>query len=158
MQCERAQMLLNEARYGAEASPELREHVASCPACRVVARRDVDLDRVLARLPSMEPGPGFDTRFFARLDDEKKRTRRSRYVPALWALLPLAAAAAVFLVRTRPVKPPVSVPPREALALTRDLELVQNLDVLRNLDELQDYQLLDQLDDRDLSRLAEEPK
>lgn len=158
MRCDDARARLALAVPAEDEATELHEHLAECEACRGQKQREAELNRVLAQLEPVVPRPGFDTRFFARLADEPKRARRARYRPALWALLPLTAAVALFLLRphAQPSPAPMAARP-EQLALGRDLELVQNLDVLRNFDEVQDFQVLEQLDDGELAR-AEEPR
>jgi hypothetical protein len=158
MRCDEASAQL--ALAAQNESAELQQHFAECEACRGRRQREADLNRVLAQLEPVVPRPGFDTRFFARLADEPKRARRARYLPALWALLPLTAAAALFLLRPHPHARPSPAPSAslDQIALSRDLELVQNLDVLRNFDEVQDFQVLEQLDASELARVAEEPR
>ena len=159
MRCDDASAQL--ALAAQDESVELQQHLTECEACRGQRQREADLNRVLAPLEPVMPRPGFDTRFFARLKGEPRRARRARYLPALWALLPLTAAAALFLLRPHPHTQPSSAPAAahpDQLALSRDLELVQNLDVLRSFDEVQDFQVLEQLDDSELARVAEEPR
>ena len=159
MRCDEARVQLALAAPAEDESAALQQHLAGCEACRGQGRREAELNRALAQLAPVVPRPGFDTRFFARLADEPRRARRARYLPVLWALLPLTAAAALFLLRphAQPSAAPSAVHP-DQLALSRDLELVQNLDVLRNFDEVQDFQVLEQLDDGELARVAEETR
>jgi hypothetical protein len=178
MHCERARELLSEAGYGADgAAPDLREHLAQCAACRTLQAQHTALDRVLALDEPAVPRPGFDTRFFARLEQEKvsaQRVRaRRRFV---WALLPLCAAAgAALLFTARPSSLPPAAPqelqhpdqaPTQAaaveiepddLSLAMDLELVEDIDVVQKLDELEDFDVLSQVDADELERIAKEP-
>src|SRR5262245_17858708 len=111
MRCERARELLGEARYARhDADAELHAHVAECAACRALQADHAALDRVLALDQPAVPRPGFDTRFFARLEQEKatlqRGSARRRFV---WAVLPLCAAGAVALVLA--LRPPQASKP-----------------------------------------------
>lgn len=174
MRCERARELLSEVGYGAdEAEPELRAHLAQCAACRAVQAQHAALDRVLALDEPAVARPGFDTRFFARLEQEKTSAQRVRARRRfVWALLPLCAAAgAALLFTARPasltppvpadVRPAVATPAAEIepddLSLAMDLELVEDIDVVQQLDELEDFDVLSQVDADELERVAKEP-
>jgi hypothetical protein len=176
MHCEHARELMSEASYDAAgAEPELRAHLAQCAACRAVQAQHAGLDRVLALDEPAVARPGFDTRFFARLEQEKAGLQRARARRRfVWALLPLCAAAAAALLvvkRPAPVPSPAphGVPPAAApaptpeiepddLSLAMDLELVEDIDVVQKLDELEDFDVLTQIDDDELERIAKEPK
>jgi predicted anti-sigma-YlaC factor YlaD len=178
MHCERARELMSEASYDAAgAEPELRAHLAQCAACRAVHAQHAALDRVLALDEPAVARPGFDTRFFARLEQEKAGLQRARARRRfVWALLPLCAgAAAALLVTPRPA--PVATPAPQSvqpdalsastpapeiepddLSLAMDLELVEDIDVVQKLDELEDFDVLSQVDADELERMAKEPK
>src|SRR3954462_12009304 len=102
MHCERARELLSAAGYAADGEmPELRAHLAECAACRAVQADHAALDRVLALDEPAVPRSGFDTRFFARLEQEKASQQRGRSRRRfIWALLPVGAAAAAALLFT----------------------------------------------------------
>src|SRR3954454_14420696 len=107
MRCDDAQRELGEGRYGADAhdgSPELRAHLAECAACRALATQHVELDRILALDQPVAPRPGFDTRFLARLADEKARPRAQRR-RWFWMLVPLATGALSMLLLRSPPAP-----------------------------------------------------
>jgi hypothetical protein len=176
MHCERARELLSEAGYAADgATTELRAHLAQCAACRALQTRHAALDRVLALDEPATPCPGFDTRFFARLEQEQATTRRGRARRRfVWALVPLCAAAAVALLLTpRPASAPGHVPrdgqhpdvapaptaqiEPDDLSLAMDLELVEDIDVVQQLDELEDFDVLSAVDADELERIAKEP-
>ena len=176
MLCERARELLSEARYAADGgAPELRAHIAGCAACRALQDGQVALDRALALDEPAMPRPGFDTRFFARLGEEKTRMQRGRARRRLiWALLPLCAGAAAVLLFTprpaplpRPAPAPLPEPPvaqaataiePDDLSLAMDLELVEDIDVVQQLDQLEDYDVLSAVDADEIERLAKEPE
>lgn len=176
MHCDRARELLSEAGYGADAvEPELRAHLAQCAACRAAQTQQAALDGVLALDEPALPRPGFDTRFFARLEQEKASAQRVRARRRfVWALLPLCAAAGaalLFTARPASLTPPVPQDVRPAdlatapaaqiepddLSLAMDLELVEDIDVVQQLDELEDFDVLSQVDADELERIAKEP-
>ncbi len=162
MRCEELHEALVQARYGAaEESAEQTSHLASCGECRAFASEQTKLDSVLAHSESMSAGPGFDTRFFARLQAEQAsnaragRAARSRRSWLWWSLVPtLTAAAAAALMLWR--KPETQSVPQEDLALATDLELVQELPVVEHLDEAEALEVLAELDVAELDKLAHE--
>ena len=162
MRCEQARQALIDDRYGAESSPELSAHLSQCEACRALQGREVALDRWLALDEPEVARPGFDTRFFARLQAEKTRTRRRRWARLGWALLPLAAGAAVVLLRPAYLShSPVSVEtpvPADDLRLAMELDLVENIEVAQKLDEVEAYDVISQLDEGELERIVQEGK
>ncbi len=46
-------------------------HLAECESCRAEISRQRQLDAALAALPRLEPSPGFEARFWARLARER---------------------------------------------------------------------------------------
>jgi anti-sigma factor RsiW len=72
-------------------------HVGSCLACRRELERVHKLSDLLAGLPSVEPSPGFEQRFWARLA-AAPTVARPRWRAARIGLPALAAAAALALV------------------------------------------------------------
>jgi anti-sigma factor RsiW len=162
MRCEQARALL-EARYELERSAELTAHLAECRECAALDAHDGALDSWLALSEAVVTRPGFDTRFFARLEQEKSRARQRRWLRWAWALVPAAAAAAALL-WLRPVPAPgvagalpVEVAPDD-VALAVDLELVEQLEVAGKLDEVEAYDVLSELDDGELERMAQEAR
>lgn len=153
MRCDQAREALSTARYqpgGPDATT--RAHVDECAGCREFAARFPTLDHVLEVDVAIEPRPGFDTRFFARLDDVRtpRRTRR----PLAWILgaagastVGLAVVGLVLLSR------PEAPAPRDDLALAADLDLVEDLEMLRRLDEVEAFALLSRLDPTELEAL-----
>jgi hypothetical protein len=128
---------------------------------------------VLALDEAHTPGPGFDTRFFARLDGERSAAKKKRALFSmrmwLWALVPAAAGIALLVGRpsksTEAVVPPeVDAPPAlieaiaepDDLALLEDLELIEDLEVVQQLEQLEDLDLLEGIDPAELERLAAE--
>jgi hypothetical protein len=162
MRCEELREALLQARYGATAEhAEQAAHLASCGACQQFARAQAKLDNVLARSENMSAGPGFDTRFFARLEAEKssgvhaRKAARSRRSWLWWSLVPtLTAAAATALILWR--RPDPHAVPQEDLALATDLELVQELPVVEHLDEAETFEVLAEVDVAELAKLTQD--
>ena len=154
MRCEAIQEAWLAARYAAEApAPDVSEHVASCSECRAFAAGQTKLDGLLAQEQPITPGLGFDTRFFAKLDAERTRSRTRR---ALVWFAPLGLAAALGLaIFARPHEAP-ALPPLEDVALVQDLELVEELPMIRQLDEVEAFETLAQVDTADLDAVLRE--
>jgi predicted anti-sigma-YlaC factor YlaD len=152
MRCDEAKEALDAARYEgrAAASGEARAHLDACADCRAFEARSHVLERVLAVDAGTEPRPGFDTRFFARLD-EIKRSRRRR-----WLLLGLGssalAAAAGWMVFVRSPRQE----PADDVELAANLEMVEDLDLLKRLDEVEAYAALSRLDPADVEAVEKE--
>jgi anti-sigma factor RsiW len=162
MRCEQARALL-EARYELERSAELTAHLAECRECAALDAREGALDHWLGLSEAAVARPGFDTRFFARLELERSHTRRRRQPRWVWALVPVAAAAAALLwLRPLPATRVASALPVEAapddVALAVDLELVQQLEVAGKLEEVEAYDVLSELDEGELERMAQETR
>lgn len=104
---------------------------------------DEALDRLLAVDEDEPPRPGFDTRFFARLDEHRAASQRPRWLPRLGlALGGFAAAAAVALfVVTRPGGL-LERPSQEELAMAMELELLEDLELVANLEVVEAYEAL----------------
>jgi hypothetical protein len=174
MRCDEAQRELLAGR-AAVSSDELDRHVRECAECSALAGEERALDTLLALDQPHRPGPGFDTRFFARLDDERTANEKKRALFSmrmwLWALVPVAAGVALLIV-PKVDKPPAAAPPEahappalmealsgaepDDLALASDLELLEDIDVVQRLEELEDFELLGDLDHAELDRLAAE--
>lgn len=173
MRCDDAQSELLAGRAPG-ASAELAEHVRECTSCRALAGEQSTLNALLALDEPHAPGPGFDTRFFARLDGERSAAKKKRALFSvrmwLWALVPAAAGVALLVSRpswksTEAPAPPEAAAPSaliEAvaepgdLALLEDLELIQDLEVVQQLEQLEDLDLLEGIDPAELERLAAE--
>lgn len=146
MRCHDAQEALTAARYeGVEPSAETAAHLAGCAACAAFAKESAELDGVLAADVEVELRPGFDTRFRARLEEQKARGRRRvAGWPRLTALAfgtALTAALAVFVVAER--RPHVTPEPTPTdLAIAMNLELLEDMDVVARLDEVEVLDLM----------------
>jgi len=173
MRCDDAQSELLAGR-APDTSAALAAHVRECASCQALAGEHSALNAVLALDEPHAPGPGFDTRFFARLDGERSAAKKKRALFSvrmwLWALVP--AAAGVALLVSRPgsrgndaATPPEAAAPAalieavaepEDLALLEDLELIQDLEVVQQLEQLEDLDLLEGIDGAEIERLAAE--
>lgn len=153
MRCEDARREL----LGAPPAPDraaLAAHLSSCESCAALQAQRFSLDALLDRHEPPTPRPGFDTRFFARLEEERKRTARSRWLRWSWALVPAAAAAALATFHAPPAAEP-ELPPEE-LGLVMDLPLVEELPLLQQLDEVEAFEALGELDDAELEQVLAE--
>ena len=72
-----------------EESLRVREHLASCPPCRIALRSVTELNRRIAQAPAPPTPPDLADRIRRALDRDSRPTRRRFLIPA--------AAAAVFL-------------------------------------------------------------
>jgi hypothetical protein len=169
MRCDEAQseLLLGQAPH---AGAELEAHVQSCASCRAVVEQQRGLNVALSLDEPHRPAPGFDTRFFARLADERaaareKRTRLSLRM-WLWALVPAAAGVALLLARPDrdDAAPPEAQAPAAlleepedfALIMDEDPALLEDLEIVQKLEDLEDLDLLEGVDHAELDRLAAE--
>ena len=140
---------LEAARYNNEPlSPEIATYIRDNPSAQAIEREVLALDAALNLDEDQPVRPGFDTRFFARLEDQKKEA----VAPSVgiwqrlrWALAPVvmvgAAASVVLFVDTTPQ--PSTMDPDLQLAL--ELELLEDYEVVEQLDELEELELLAQL-------------
>lgn len=146
-------------RDHAKMSAELRDHVAECADCGAYDLQAQKLNRLLDLDEDVEPRPGFDTRFFARLEELK--TQRANKETASWwrrwpvwvaaASLSVSAAAAVMLLG---VPAPTTLSLENDLALAMDLEMLEELDLVRQLDAVEAYEVLALLELDDLDAVS----
>jgi hypothetical protein len=163
MQCEAVRETWLTARY-AQQTPDaaVREHLASCAPCAAFVDAQRELDGLLLRAEptdAVHVGLGFDTRFFARLEEERRKATQRRRMRVLVWLAPLATAAAFCVVLLQRGSHELREPSPLAaddLALARDLELVENLPMLRQLDEIEAYPTLSHVSERELDALIDE--
>lgn len=150
MRCEDARRQVQDAWDSREALSELaRAHLATCAACRTFAAELEALGAVWAADPTEEPGPGFDTRFFARLAELKARPRRAAWHRWGWLAATLTGGAVATMLVLTLLGP--STPPIEDVELAMNLELIEELAVLSHLEEVEAFEVLAQLADDDLS-------
>lgn len=166
MRCARAREALGAARYEpAGVDGAVRTHLESCAACRAHLDEARRLDGVLAADADEPASLGFDTRFFARLAEEKQAHEMSwtrRWVLGLTGAGAVAAAGLAVAVVTRRTGDDATVgdaslDPRD-LELAMDLELVEELALLRQIEEIEAYETLAELRLEELEEAAETEK
>ena len=93
-----------------DASRQFEEHIATCADCRAELDQVESVWTALGELPEGEPGPGLRSRFYAALEEEKRRLARAekpswtkrveRWIDTWWPRRPVfqVATAAVLLV------------------------------------------------------------
>ena len=129
----------------------LSAHLAGCESCRAQVSRQRQLDGALAALPRLEPSPGFEARFWARLARERDEptglgARVRAWLSPLRVGLGLAgvAAASVALVLAfrqggpAPLEPDrdweIVVDSESYELFSEDVELIEILEILENWD------------------------
>ena len=155
MKCETARETLALARYEESPHSAVEDHLQSCEACRAFRESSAALDALLDSDETTEPRPGFDTRFFARLEDEKQDLGRSWFVRWFgqlprWALAGFATSAVTAAVVVL-VVPGVQQAGGEGgmeseMALALELELLEDYEVVNRLAEVEAFELLAQVD------------
>lgn len=117
---------------------EVRRHVDSCAPCAEELRLLEAGTSIVARLPAVEPRPGFAARAAARAAE-----LRPRPIGAPWwrwavggGLAAAAAAAALLIAR------PALHANGEELLLAQRLELFEDLNVVQNQDALRDLEIV----------------
>lgn len=168
MRCEDVRQALIHDRYAQTDRSALQEHLGHCLSCGAFAAQQAQLDELLASDADQPPSPGFDARFFARLQDVKteqitEQQHHAKHSPwarlkALFdlrlapsrqrlglALSSLAAAAAAMVVALSP--PPEASWTAEQQAIALHLEMLESdIDLLQMLDTLEAIAALDEAD------------
>jgi anti-sigma factor RsiW len=158
MRCDDARERLTESRYqSGEPDPALAAHLRQCAACQAFATEADALDALLAEEQDRPPRPGFDTRFFARLEEQRQSSARAGFTRRLrWGLAGLlsagAAAAALFF----SLQPGPAVTMEQELELAMNLELARELPLLQQLEEVEAFEVLSQVEPEELERLLDE--
>ncbi len=123
---------------------EMEAHLRACAECKGELESMQGLDRLIQELPEVEPGPGFDSAFWKKVDAlEYSRPARKGLFAAKWPSL-LAAAAVVMIGigsilyhSLLPKAPSIQeIQLATNMELLRELELIENLDFLEHMDEL----------------------
>ena len=140
MDQKKIQDALLESRYGEGADADV-----NAPEFQA-AKSEMDaLDAMLALSEDEPPRPGFDTRFYAQLEEMKREADEapSWSKKLLWWLAPAGLAAAALLVVQTGVSP--SDMTDDQLAIAMELELFEDFETVRELDTLEDFELIAQL-------------
>ncbi len=93
------------------------------------------LDTLLAADADEEPRPGFDTRFRARLEEQKGRQARRGL--RLWFLALGAAAATAAAIAVSFIVPNTTDEAQTALEIAYEMELYEDYDVVADLEVLE---------------------
>ncbi|MEY4575907.1 MAG: hypothetical protein RL701_610 [Pseudomonadota bacterium] len=136
----------------------VEQHFASCENCREFVVTQRKLSELWRKMSAIEPSLGFDTRFFARLETERREAATPRHRRWwLWlggptlALATTALVAVLVLRNTRRNEQPLMA--ADDVALMRDLDLAQELPVVERLDEIEAYEALAKLEPAELDKL-----
>ena len=148
----------------------MKAHLGGCPECRQAAAELRATAGVLSGMAELEPSPGFDAAFRARLDAERVgraareqegRDREERRRPWLGllhapALRPALGTAAVAILVAGLLYYRVG-PGREAgpedleaslqeIQMALEVDMLRDMEMLRNLELLEDFDTIEQLD------------
>jgi len=156
-----------DGELGGRAVEPLKAHLDDCPECRKVAAELKATSGILCGLNELEPSPGFDATFWARIKEEKirkeaqetEREERRRAwlgildVPALRPALATAAVilVAVGLIYSRAGRDERSAqnglePSFQEIQMALEIDMLRDMEMLRNLDLLEDFEVISQLD------------
>ena len=151
MRCERLQQeaLAVGLRVDALSSDD-QAHLATCEVCSAFLEEQVALVALLDSDEVQPPRPGFDTRFFARLEQAKAKQRSPWRMVLGFGIA--AAAAASFLLVGVPATPEAVSDVEVAL----EQEMLENLELMQRLDEAQEHALLAMIDEEELEALIEQ--
>ena len=161
MQCSEIQEALLEAQYNSQLLPtQAQDHLLSCSNCQALQNASESLNAFL-ELDKEPPAlrPGFDTRFFARLE-ELKQTQTDSGIQSFirkfqwWFAGAMAGATALVMVMINQptIQDPTIFDPDLSLAM--ELELVEDLDLLAQLEDLEDFDVVAQLNPFELDALG----
>lgn len=149
--------LLASRNNAAELEADAHEHLETCAECQSYAGETEALDALLARDEDEEPRPGFDTRFFARLDELKSRPTGSWFSRYRWLFAGAAAAAttaAVILSLSVGGEPTGSM--ADDIDLAMHLDLLEELEMIRALNDVEAFETLAYVDPETLDAVIRE--
>ena len=157
MKCKDLQQAFMDAQYDNQPlPPEVDAHLRSCSSCHAFKQNTSALDAFLAADEPASPRPGFDTRFYAQLNELKSQESqpplRQLLSRARWwfagAAVTCSAVLTLFLVQ------PTALHEGDFNAdmpLAMELDLIEDLDLLAHLEEAEDFEILNQLQLGDLN-------
>ena len=160
MQCnDFKQALLNVPVTPAPLAPEFEAHGNECDSCRAFKEETLALNALLFLDEESPPRPGFDTRFFARLEEVKTIEQTPLITRLLspfriWALAAAVCAAVLVLVVEPTMTPPDPLIDPD-ISLAMELDMIEDLEVLAHLDEIEDFDVIEQLNLDDFEALNE---
>jgi hypothetical protein len=149
---EEIERFLSGALSGFE-SRRIRIHLRGCPACASRLSPSDRVETLVALDEDIEPSPGLERRFRARLEAHRARSagRWWTWIPASRVQQTLALAGSLAVLAgvvifwtARPTEPPPPTPPPEA-AIVENLPLLQDLGVIENLELLEDFDVLQEM-------------
>ncbi|MEM6533901.1 MAG: hypothetical protein AAF654_14870 [Myxococcota bacterium] len=155
MQCEDALKLVVEARYEGREPPQEALDVLAGSECQELLEKSHRLDALLSLNEAHSPGPGFDTRFFAMLKEEKARRER-RWIAPILGTLTVGSAVALALVLAPGAPAPTTESEPSEIAILQELDLLEELDVVEQLDEVETFEFLAALDSDTLDTFINE--
>ena len=152
MKCDEIKdMMLDVAAGAGEATPAMNEHLLGCTDCMEKFAGMQQTMALLDEWQAPEPSPYFDTRFAARMREERAKPQRSAW--ASWLRAPVLAGALALVLTmvggvnwftsrgasapNGPVSQAVVAPPGTAVGdlqeLEKDEDLYANYDILDDL-------------------------
>jgi cytochrome c-type biogenesis protein CcmH/NrfG len=147
MKCNEIRELMPDLAAGFSAvTPEINQHLKDCGECEAKLNAFRQTMAMLDEWKAPEPSPYFDTRFQARLREEKEKAKQ----PAGWwawlrrpalagALAVVAVVGTTLYVRKPMIDQPG--PPAPGTAVSDLQALDKNDDLYANFDELDDLQV-----------------
>lgn len=160
MTCKDLQEALTDAQYSEQPlTSELEAHLRSCASCEAFKHSASALDAFLAVEEPAPPRPGFDTRFYARLNEVKAQESRPNLRQLLsrarwWftgAAVTCTAVLTFFIIQPIPVHEGGFT---QDMPLAMELDLIEDLDLLAHLEEAEDFDVLTRLQLGDLDGVA----
>ncbi|OGQ85357.1 MAG: hypothetical protein A2289_01360 [Deltaproteobacteria bacterium RIFOXYA12_FULL_58_15] len=141
--------------HGGTRDPQAETHLQGCVTCQTFARNLQGLDGLLLADTPDQVRPGFDTRFFARLNEQRKQPARRWH---LWHLVaPLTGAVAAGVLGVILLAGPRTAPDLgDDLEVAMHLEMLEDLEVISNLEDTEAFEILAKLDEDDLRTLLTE--
>jgi hypothetical protein len=157
MNCQKIKQLVPDYlddRLAPHEGLQVEAHLQTCSNCRQEVRLMEKSWQMLGEVAEIEPDPHYLTRFWARVDDQKKwyekvlqPTRemffQRRWVPAL------AAACVILVVAGVSIRNHLMVPAADTVVGSLraiDLEMVEYIDIIENFDLIQDIEFYSDLE------------
>ena len=157
MRCDEARERLTESRYQeGELDPAIAAHLQQCATCQAFAAEAEALDQLLAEEQDLPPRPGFDTRFYARLQELKAGGARGGFASRLrWGLAGLLGAGAAAVALFFSLQPGPAATMDQELELAMNLELARELPLLQQLEQVEAFEVLSHVEPEELEQLLD---
>ncbi len=128
LSCEETRLALPGIEAGEHADGTVRDHLASCDACREAASElRTDLERLRAGLSALAPSPLVEDAVVDIARDQARGAKTGSWKPVLVTLAAAAVLFGVILLSQQGGEPPSGEPPEQA---TRDARPRLTLDLL----------------------------